>query len=126
MKTMIEKFRKNTSKKLAPAIALALALSFGSYELYKPSWASAATPAPAAAPMDENSVSAITALDRATEALAAHVTPAVVNVTVASKVKQAAAPADMQDSFGQLFAGPAPGSQGPHLPPRFQPALATA
>ena len=105
MKTLIEKFRKNISKKLAPAIALALALSFGSYELYKPSWASAATPAPAAAPMDENSVSAITALDRATEALAAHVTPAVVNVTVAAKVKQAAAPADMQDFFGQFFGG---------------------
>src|SRR5260221_1374089 len=117
MKTLIETFRKHIRKNLASAIALALALSFGSYELYKPSWASAATPAPAAAPMDENSVSAITALDRAPEGLAAHVTPAVVNVTVAAKVKQAAAPADMQDFFGQFFGGP--GIQRLQMQPRF-------
>ncbi len=124
MKTLIEKYRKTTiSKKLAPAIALALALSFGSYELYKPAWASAATPAPAAAPMDENSVSAITALDRATEGLAAHVTPAVVNVTVASKVKQAAAPADMEDFFGQFFGGRGMHGQQPQMQPRFQHGL---
>jgi serine protease Do len=45
----------------------------------------AAAPAPAAAPLDDNSVGALLTLDRAMETLAARVTPAVVNVTVASK-----------------------------------------
>src|SRR5207248_7409460 len=43
-------------------------------------------PAPAAAPLDDNSVSALLALDRAMETVAARVTPAIVNVTVTSKV----------------------------------------
>jgi len=38
-----------------------------------------------AAPIDDNSVAALTALDRAMEAVAAHVEPAVVNVQVTSK-----------------------------------------
>ena len=37
------------------------------------------------APMDDNSVSALTALDHAMEAVAARVTPAVVNVAVTAK-----------------------------------------
>ncbi len=45
----------------------------------------AAAPAPAAAALDDNSVAALLTLDRAMETLAARVTPAVVNVTVASK-----------------------------------------
>jgi hypothetical protein len=47
--------------------------------------ANAAVAAPAAAPLDDNSVGALLTLDRAMETLAARVTPAVVNVTVASK-----------------------------------------
>ena len=47
--------------------------------------AKAAAPAPAAAPLDDNSVGALLTLDRAMETLAARVTPAVVNVTVVSK-----------------------------------------
>ena len=39
----------------------------------------------AAAPMDESSVSSLTALDNAVEAVAARVTPAVVNVSVTSR-----------------------------------------
>jgi serine protease Do len=42
--------------------------------------------AAAAGPMDDSSVSALTALDNAVEAVAARVTPAVVNVAVTSKV----------------------------------------
>lgn len=70
---------------LAGALALVLAVGVGGYEIFKPADASAATPAPAAAALDDNSVSALTALDHAMETLAAHVTPAVVNVTVTSK-----------------------------------------
>jgi serine protease Do len=45
----------------------------------------AAVPAAAATPLDDNSVSALLSLDHAMEALAARVTPAVVNVTVTAK-----------------------------------------
>jgi serine protease Do len=70
---------------IAGALALALTIGVGSYEIFKPEAASASAPAPAAAALDDNSVSALTALDHAMETLAAHVTPAVVNVTVTSK-----------------------------------------
>jgi serine protease Do len=70
---------------IAGALALALTIGVGSYEIFKPEAASASAPAPAAAALDDNSVSALTALDHAMETLAAHVTPAVVNVTVTAK-----------------------------------------
>ncbi len=78
------------ARKTITVLALAFAVSLGGYEFLKPAAASAASiasPAPAmAAPaLDENSVSAITALDHAMENLAAHVTPALVNVTVTSR-----------------------------------------
>ena len=75
-------------KTLAAVFMLALTVSFGGYEFLKPAPASAASVAPAAAALDDNSISAITALDHAMETLAAHVTPAVVNVTVTSHAKQ--------------------------------------
>ena len=40
-----------------------------------------------AAPLDDNSVAALTSLDHAMESLAARVTPAVVNVAVTSKAE---------------------------------------
>ncbi|HEX7287325.1 MAG TPA: Do family serine endopeptidase [Candidatus Angelobacter sp.] len=74
-----------TNRLWAAVLALALTASVGAYELSKPVAASAAGMAPAAAPLDDNSISAITALDQAMEKLASRVTPAVVNVTVVSK-----------------------------------------
>src|SRR5262245_57107299 len=71
----------------AAALALAVALSVGGYEVLKPAAATAATMAPAAPALDDSSVNAILTLDRAMENLAAHVTPAVVNVTVTSREK---------------------------------------
>ena len=59
----------------------------------------------AAEPMDNNSVSALTALDHAMEAVAARVTPAVVNVAVTSK--------SSDDSSNS-------GDQMQNLPPGFQ------
>lgn len=70
---------------VAGVLAVVLALGVGSYEILKPAAANAATPTPAAPALDDNSVNALTALDHAMEALAAHVTPAVVNVAVVSK-----------------------------------------
>lgn len=99
---------KWTRRLAAPFLALVLVGSVVTYECVKPSSASAAAvpaPAPAAPALDANSVSALTAVDKAMETLAARVTPAVVNVTVVSKSKPESAsnqiPDDMQQFFGQ-------------------------
>jgi serine protease Do len=105
MKTSIDKSWKRITTRMAiPALVLAMIISLGSYAMLKPAGASASNVAPAAAPLDDDSVGAILALDRATETLAARVTPAVVNVTVTSRVKAAEAPnAEMQKFFGPFF-----------------------
>jgi hypothetical protein len=59
---------------ILPALAALMIASVGAYELAKPASAVAAAPAPAAAPLDDSSVSALLALDRAMEAVAARVT----------------------------------------------------
>jgi hypothetical protein len=58
---------------IAPAVALAMTFSFGAYEVLKPAEARAATAAPAASALDDNSVSSLVALDNAVEAVAARV-----------------------------------------------------
>src|SRR5580700_2266694 len=96
--------KKTWTRRLAiPILALALVASFTTYEFAKPAAARAAAAAPAAAPLDSDSVGALLALDKAMETLAARVTPAVVNVTVASHTKEAHGrmPDDMQQFFGQ-------------------------
>jgi len=82
-----------TRRFLVGVAAAAMVFSLAAYELNSP--VRAATPAAAAAPLDDNSVSALLSLDHAMEALAARVTPAVVNVTVASKKS-----GDMSNLFG--------------------------
>lgn len=95
---------KWTKRLIAPVLALIVAASFTTYEFAGPTAAKAAVAAPAAAPLDADSVSALLALDRAMETLAAHVTPAVVNVTVTSRAKPNATgqqlPGGMQQFFG--------------------------
>src|SRR5579859_1421166 len=89
-----------------PVLALAMMAGLGGYELFKPAGADAATAAPAAAPLDDNTVGALLSLDRAMETLAAHVTPAVVNVTVTARSK-GATPLEGQDQDQlQQFFGP--------------------
>jgi serine protease Do len=68
---------------LAGVAAAAMVLSLSTYKFEN--HVSAAEPARAAAPLDDDSVSALLSLDRAMEALAARVTPAIVNVTVTSQ-----------------------------------------
>src|SRR5258708_11674125 len=99
-------------KTLAAVFMLALTASFGGYEFLKPAPASAASIAPAAAALDDNSVSAISALDHAMETLAAHVTPAVVNVTVTSRAKQQQQMSGRDQDDIQRFFGPGFGQQG--------------
>ncbi|MGC2184411.1 MAG: Do family serine endopeptidase [Terriglobales bacterium] len=101
---------KQTVGRLAvvPVLALGMAVSLAAYHTAKPVVAKAAAPTPGAAPLDDNSVSALLALDHAMETLAARVTPAIVNVAVTSKPKadeqaQAEIPDEMRQFFGPGF-----------------------
>ncbi|HEU5412326.1 MAG TPA: hypothetical protein VFW31_01160, partial [Candidatus Angelobacter sp.] len=109
-----QKLMLTKNRIVAGALAMVLALGVGSYEILKPAAANAATPTPAAPALDDNSVNALTALDHAMEALAAHVTPAVVNVAVTSKNRgqsmqsqgQSQGPDDQDQNQFQQFFGP--------------------
>jgi serine protease Do len=101
------------------AIAMVATGSLAGFELAKPVAASAAAPAPAQAALDDNSVAALLALDKAMETLAARVTPAIVNVAVTSRSKNDMTgqnmPEGMQQFFGQFFGQQ---GQGPHMQPQ--------
>jgi len=110
MNSWIQTIRKSASGRrlVAPLLALALAASVLGYEATKPAYAKAPAVAPTAAPLDDNSVSALLSLDHAMETLAARVTPAVVNVAVTSRNKAVPTgmerlPDDMQRFFGPGF-----------------------
>src|SRR3954453_16730473 len=106
MKTPIQQWKSLLKgKTLAAVLMLALTASFGGYEFLKPAPASAASVAPAVAALDDNARRAISALDHAMETLAAHVTPAVVNVTVTSRAKQQQISGRDQDELPR-FSGP--------------------
>ncbi len=80
----------------------------------------------AAAPMDDNSVEALTSLDRAMEAVAARVTPAVVNVAVTARGTGEDETSDGATQGGQLQGLPPGlrqcffGGQGPQMPQQPQ------
>ena len=122
MKTPMQQWKALLKgRTLAAVLMLALTASLGGYEFLKPAPANAASVSPAAAALDDNSVSAISALDHAMETLAAHVTPAVVNVTVTSRAKQQQFSGRDQDEI-QRFFGPfgfgqqiPQGRQGPRV-----------
>jgi serine protease Do len=93
---------------IAPVLALGMAASLTAFHTAKPVVAKAAVAAPSTAPLDDDSVSALLAMDRAMETLAARVTPAIVNVAVTSKPKaddeaQAEIPDEMRRFFGPGF-----------------------
>ena len=98
-----------TRSVLAIALSVAMVAGFASYEMLQPTDARAAVPMASASPLDDSSVGALLSLDQAMETLASHVTPAVVNVTVTSKVKpdqnasEGMSDDDMQNFFGQFF-----------------------
>ena len=93
---------KLTRRLLVAVVALATVATFATYEFGNS--AKAAVAAPAAAPLDENSVAALLTLDHAMETLAARVTPAVVNVTVTSKPAPQAAGDESSQNMQQFFA----------------------
>ncbi len=136
MKSLIQHCQVALNRRfLIPFAAVAMVLSLTAYEFETPVRAAAA-PTAAAAPLDDNSVSALLSLDRAMEALAARVTPAIVNVTVTSKRSGAANAAEGADNssdndsnglqqffkqfgpqFGQQF-GPGQHGFGQHMGPQ--------
>jgi serine protease Do len=101
----LKEYRSTIWTKFAVALVLATAVSFATYESIRPAAASAAAAAPAAPALSEESVNALLLVDRAMENLAAHVTPAVVNVTVTARSKQEQVseqlPRDLQRFFDQ-------------------------
>src|SRR5438128_2702341 len=125
MSSLIERMKTSFKRRfLIPTVAAVAIFGLATYEFASP--AKAAPPAPAAVGLDDNSVSALTALDKAMETLAARVTPAIVNVTVTSKMsaKQNANAQDDNDDNDdnglQQFFGPnSPfGGRGFHMQPR--------
>lgn len=102
--TWIERCKSAMTRRLIVALIAMVAVGSVATLNFTKS-AKAAVAAPAAAPLDDNSVAALLTLDRAMETLAAHVTPAVVNVTVTSKPNaQQSGPEGMPDM--QQFFGP--------------------
>jgi serine protease Do len=83
---MVSKLKSiSTRSVLTVVLAVATMVSLGTYEFVRPTNVHAATAAPAAAALDQESVNAILAFDKAMETLAARVTPAVVNISVTSR-----------------------------------------
>jgi serine protease Do len=102
MKAWMERCKEAVTRRMAVALVAVVAVGSVATLTYTKS-ATAAVAAPAAAPLDDNSVGALLTLDQAMETLAARVTPAVVNVTVASKPNEKQAQdgqPDMQQFFG--------------------------
>jgi serine protease Do len=104
-----ESWKNSLGRRLiAPVLAIGMVGSLAAFQTAKPVVAKAASATPSTAALDDNSVSALLALDRAMETLAARVTPAIVNVAVTSKPKadeqaQVEIPDDMRQFFGPGF-----------------------
>src|ERR1700720_1637702 len=110
MKVWMERYKAVATRRLLAALIAVVAVGSVATLNFTKS-ATAAVAAPAAAALDDNSVAARLTLDRAMETLAARVTPAVVNVTVASKsnAQQNGAGVEGMPDMQQFF-GPGPGS----------------
>ncbi len=112
------KVKRVTRGVIVPVLAAAMAVGVGAYELARPAAAAAPAPAPPAAAMDQQSVQPLIDYDKAMEALAARVTPAIVNVTVTSKTKgddeSGELPPEIQQ-FGRQFGFGFPQQQGPQI-----------
>src|SRR5882724_10084869 len=108
MKTWFpDTLKKSLSRRvIAPMLAISTVGSLAAYQATKTVVAKSASAVSSTAPLDDNSMGALLALDNAMEKLAAHVTPAIVNVAVTSKPKaeeQTEIPDDMRQFFGPGF-----------------------
>ncbi|HKD86062.1 MAG TPA: Do family serine endopeptidase [Terriglobales bacterium] len=107
------------------ALTLALAASFVVYSsIYNPFTAARAGVSSNTAPLDNSQIGPLLSLDQAMEAVAARVTPAIVNVAVTSRMKSQPAmqgiPDDLQRFFGQQFGGQQFGGPGMQSQPRLE------
>jgi serine protease Do len=105
MKAWIARGWKTCGKaRAAVALTLVLTASFFVYTSFAPVRAGVSSNA---APLEDNKIGALLSLDQAMEAVAARVTPAIVNVAVTSRVKSQPVaegmPDEMQRFFGQQF-----------------------
>ncbi|MGB7556723.1 MAG: Do family serine endopeptidase [Candidatus Korobacteraceae bacterium] len=108
MKAWIARGWKACGKQRAVVVlTLALIASFFAYTSYTSFAPVRAGVSSNAVPLDDNKIGALLSLDQAMEAVAARVTPAIVNVAVTSSVKSQPAaegmPNDIQRFFGQQF-----------------------
>ena len=108
MKTWFtDTLKKSLGRKvIAPMLAIGTVGSLAAYQATRPVVAKAASAVSSTAPLDDNSMGALLALDKAMETLAARVTPAIVNVAVTSKQKadeEGQIPDDMRQFFGPGF-----------------------
>jgi len=112
------KVRRLTRGAIVPVLAVAMAIGVGAYELAKPAAAASPMPSAPAAALDDASVQPLLSYDHAMEALAARVTPAIVNVTVTAKTKggdeNSQLPPEIQQ-FGKQFGFQIPQQQGPQI-----------
>lgn len=99
------------------AAAAAVLLGFGFLISHTAHAAANAAALMGGSPMDDNSVSALVNLDNAVEAVAARVTPAVVNVAVTSRISQ---DADDNDGDGNHGGGNGGGIPQNAIPPEFR------
>jgi serine protease Do len=113
MTSWFDRCKSALTRHLAVAVIAVVAIgSLAAFNLAKAAPSALAAPAPAAAALDDNSVAALLSLDHAMETLAARVTPAVVNVTVASKTKvQASGDDNGMPDFQQFFGPDSPFGQ---------------
>jgi len=97
-----DKWRACRQRPAVAVLALALMAAVGAYTALGPVRAGVSSNT---APLDNNQVGALLQLDQAMEAVAARVTPAIVNVAVTSRAKSQPAaegiPDDLQRFFGQ-------------------------
>jgi serine protease Do len=111
------------AKRLALPVATVSALLFAAILVCDRHPAHAAS---AAAPLDDSSVSSLVALDNAVEAVAARVTPAVVNVSVTSRAPMdqgdggGISPEDLPPGFQRFFFGPQGPGRGDHPSAQIQ------
>ena len=115
MSGLKEVWKKISRRMIIPVLVATALAAFVGYESIGPMSAKAAM-TPAAAPLDEQSVSPLLSLDKAMETLAARVTPAIVNVAVTSRDKGGER-SDMQLPEGmQQMLPPFFEKQGPSQP----------
>jgi serine protease Do len=119
MSTETNLLRAQLKRFTAPLLALVLILFAGAFILGRKNVNAATTPDGPTTPINNSSIDPLLALDQATEAVASHVTPAVVNIAVTSRGHEQPAEAQGEDQgqednpFSQFF-GPGFGQQFGH------------